>query len=108
VVHNALESAVEILPSSRLAGSDAEVIREALERGPVIAEVDFDYADMDVDQHFVVLLRWTGTDEVEIADPWTGEREGLVARYFNPAWPAPKGKVARCVTGLRLLQARAA
>lgn len=87
-------------------GGDPAVIRNALERGPVIAEVDFDYADMDVDQHFVVLLRWVGADEVEIADPWTGRREMLVERYFNPVWAAPKGKVARCITGLRLLQPR--
>lgn len=88
-------------------GGDAAVIARAMmDRGPVIAEVDFDYTDMDVDQHFVVLLRWLGADEMEIVDPWTGQRGGLVSRYFNPGWSAPKGKVARCVTGLRLLQPR--
>jgi hypothetical protein len=73
--------------------------------GPVVAEVDFDYTDRDVDQHFVVLLDWLAEDEVEIADPWDGQRVRLTERYFNPAWSAPKGKVARVITGLRTLQA---
>jgi len=82
-------------------------VTRALAGGPVVAEVDFDYRDLDVDQHFVVLLRrWGGEDEVEIVDPWDGQRVGLVERYFNPRWPAPKGRVARVLTGLRLLRAK--
>jgi hypothetical protein len=73
--------------------------------GPVVAEVDFDYTDRDIDQHFVVLLDWVGEDEVEVADPWDGQRVKLTERYFNPGWSAPKGKVARVITGLRVLQA---
>ena len=91
--------------SWRAGPADVTVIREAMERGPVVAEVDFDYRDMDVDQHFVVLLRWIGEDDLEIADPWDGARVGLVERYFNPRWSAPAGKVARVITGLRVLQA---
>ncbi len=83
-----------------------EVVRLALEHGPTIAEVDFDYCDRDVDQHFVVLVGFAGDDEIEIIDPWDGERVGLVERYYNPAWQAPEGKVARVLTGLRLLQAK--
>lgn len=76
------------------------------ERGPVVVEVDFDYRDLDVDQHFVVALEWMEEDEVLIADPWDGQQVGLVERYFNPGWSAPKGKVARVVTGVRGLQAK--
>jgi len=83
-----------------------EMVNRLLEWGPVVAEVDFDYTDRDVDQHFVVLIERDGEDEVEIADPWDGMKVGLVERYFNPEWPAPEGKVARVITGLRLLVAK--
>lgn len=86
--------------------ADMEEVWRRLEWGPVVAEVDFDYSDWDVDQHFVVLLRWVKEDEIEIADPWDGKKVGLVERYFNPAWSAPAGMVARVITGLRLLRAR--
>ena len=83
-----------------------ELRRVMEERGPVVVEVDFDYRDLDVDQHFVVALRWVGQDEVLIADPWDGAQVRLVERYFNPGWSAPRGKVARVVTGMRMLQSR--
>jgi len=86
--------------------AEMEVVRLALEHGPTVAEVDFDYHDMDVDQHFVVLVGFVGDDEIEIIDPWDGARVGLVERYYNPVWSAPEGKVARVLTGLRLLRAR--
>lgn len=86
--------------------ADMEVVRLALEQGPTVAEVDFDYRDKDVDQHFVVLVGFTGDDEIEIVDPRDGVRVGLVERYYNPTWSAPAGGVARVLTGLRLLQAR--
>lgn len=84
----------------------AEMRRVMVERGPVIAQVDFDPKDRDVDEHYVVLLEWLGPDDLAIADPWTGERVSLVERYWNVTWNATRGKVARIVTGLRLLQAR--
>ena len=83
-----------------------EIRRVMVERGPVIAQVDFDPKDRDVDEHYVILLEWLGPDDLAIADPWTGQRVGLVERYWNPTWNATRGKVARIVTGLRFLQAR--
>lgn len=87
--------------------ADVDVVREILKFGPVVAQVDFDPRDRDVDEHYVVLLEWRedNTSGILIADPWHGDRVGLVERYYNPAWPAPKGRIARVITGLRLLQA---
>lgn len=90
----------------RAVPAQMDKVREALRWGPVIAEVDFDNTDRDVDQHFVVLLEEQGDDEMLIADPWDGEKVGLVERYYNPEWQAPQGKVARVITGVRLLRAR--
>ena len=88
--------------------ANVDVVREYLAYyGPVVAQVDFDYTDRDIDEHYVVLLEWVGEDEVLIADPWDGERVGLVERYLSPNWATPAGKVARVITGLRLLQAMA-
>jgi len=84
----------------------AEMRAVMLLRGPVVAQVDFDPKDRDVDEHYVILLEWLGPDDLAIADPWTGERVGLVERYWNATWNGSRGKVARIVTGLRLLQAR--
>jgi len=87
--------------------AEVDVVRECLQfYGPVVAQVDFDKEDRDVDEHYVVLLQDLG-DDMLIADPWDGELVGVVERYYNPEWPAPKGRIARVITGLRLLQAAA-
>lgn len=111
------EKVAEICPELRWGGflhytggpADMERIAELLEHGPVVAELDFDTSDRDVDQHFVVLLCMTADgDDAWALDPWTGEVVRVADAYYNPAWSAPAGKVARVITGLRLLQPKQA
>lgn len=90
----------------RDAPADVGALRRVMEQGPVVVEVDFDYRDLDVDQHFVVAVEWLGEDALLVADPWDGALVDLAQRYLNPAWATPKGRVARVVTGMRMLQAR--
>ena len=86
------------------------VAREIAANGATIAEVAFDpahpvtYKDANGvtkwNQHFLVLKRVVG-DDVEVADPWTGE-VGLLceSRYRLNVWPK---KASRIITGLRLV-----
>lgn len=89
---------------------DMDNLGKLLLRGPVIAELDWDSSDTDIDQHFVVIL--SGTEDggdVKIADPWLGGVVRLAdSPYYNPAW-GKEGldRVARVITGLRLLMPRA-
>lgn len=76
-------------------------LREELEKGPVIIEVEFTPggAQPPDDQHFVVAERLTDDGDLEIADPWDGGRTNLLRRYALGHW-----NLARSVYGARLLR----
>lgn len=100
----------------RVDPADLGVLARLLQKYPVILEVDFDEADYDIDQHFVLALEYKpdpagGADDgLVIMDPWTGRRENILVDYFNPKWvrdgtmKAGATKVARTVTGLRVCE----
>jgi len=66
----------------RLDSQDADMmlVREALARGPVIIQVDYDSTDNDLDSHFVVATHEEDGD-LWIMDPWTGEMCLLMQKY---------------------------
>lgn len=71
-----------------------------LERGPVIAEVDFQWRTQTLNQHFVVLLRQTDDKrDIWIGDPWDGSTVRILQKYAGESWD-----LARCIYGLRLLR----
>ncbi|RLI52508.1 MAG: hypothetical protein DRO87_13095, partial [Candidatus Thorarchaeota archaeon] len=62
--------------------ADLGMIREALERGPVIVQVDYDPRDSDLDSHFVVAFAESSDgDDLWIMDPWDGEKGLLTEDY---------------------------
>lgn len=96
--------------------ADIGVLAKLLQTQPVVVEVDFDGADPDIDQHFVLALAYRPDplggieDELLVLDPWTGSRTNLLIDYFNPRWmrdntmKAGQTRVSRTVMGLRLWQ----
>jgi hypothetical protein len=96
--------------------ADIGVLAKLLQAQPVVVEVDFDGADPDVDQHFVLALAYRPDplggvdDELLVLDPWSGSRINLLIDYFNPKWmrdntmKAGQTRVSRTVMGLRLWQ----
>jgi hypothetical protein len=60
--------------------ANLDVVREVLDRGPAVMQVDFDPADSDLDTHFVTAL-WLEEGDVVVADPWTGEVVRLMETY---------------------------
>jgi len=79
-------------------------LRQELEHGPVIVEVDAHPggAQPPEDQHFVVALRFSddGKDLV-VADPWDGTETKLLQRYALDNW-----SLSRAIFGARLLRVR--
>ncbi|TET55450.1 MAG: hypothetical protein E3J64_00230 [Anaerolineales bacterium] len=96
--------------------ADMGILATLLQTQPVVVEVDFDGADSDVDQHFVLALAYrpdplSGVDdELLILDPFTGRRSNVLVDYFNPKWmrnntmKPGQTRVSRTVMGLRLWQ----
>jgi hypothetical protein len=84
--------------------ADIEKLRQELERGPVILEVDCHPGGTPppTDQHFVIAEQFTvdGKD-LMIADPWDGTRTRLLERYALASWD-----LARTVFGARLLRVK--
>jgi hypothetical protein len=96
--------------------ADIEVLANLLRTQPVVVEVDFDGADLDIDQHFVLALAYRPDplggihDELLVLDPWNGSRINLLIDYFNPKWmrdntmKSGQTRVSRTIMGLRLWQ----
>jgi hypothetical protein len=96
--------------------ADIGVLAKLLQSQPVVVEVDFDGANTEIDQHFVLALGYRPDplggidDELLILDPWTGSRTNLLIDYFNPKWmrdntmKTGQTRVSRTVMGLRLWQ----
>lgn len=82
--------------------ADMDLVWSELEKGPVIAEVDFQWKTQTQNQHFVVLVRPTddGSD-IWIHDPWDGSQVRLLQKYAAEHWD-----LARTIYGLRLLRVR--
>jgi hypothetical protein len=80
--------------------ADMDVVWSELERGPVIAEVDFQWRTQALNQHFVALVEPT-TDRLDawIHDPWDGSVVRLLQKYAWESWD-----LARAIYGLRLLR----
>jgi hypothetical protein len=77
-------------------------IWDELEKGPVIAEVDFQWKTQVQNQHFVVLVEPTeDKSDIWIHDPWCGARVRLLQMYAGEHWD-----LARAIYGLRLLRVR--
>jgi len=81
--------------------ANMDVIFAELEKGPTIAEVDFQWQTQTLNQHFVVLLRPTNDrSDIWIADPWDGSTVRLLLKYAGESW-----NLSRCIYGLRLFRA---
>jgi len=90
--------------------ADMERVFAELEKGPVIAEIDFQWRTQTFNQHFVVLVEPTDDKrdiwindprDIWINDPWDGSVVRLLQKYAGEYW-----KLERAVYGLRLLQPR--
>jgi len=70
--------------------ADLGLLRELLERQPVVVEVDYKPATGVVDQHFVLAYEYVAdaegglNDDLLVMDPMTGYTSVLT--YFNPGW----------------------
>jgi len=70
--------------------ADLPLLRDLLERQPVVVEVDYKPATGKVDQHFVLAYRYVEdpagglNDDLLVMDPMTGYTSVLT--YFNPRW----------------------
>ncbi len=96
----------------RKVAADLGYLVETLEQYPVIVEVDYDPADADVDQHFVVAYRYIPdpagglNDDLLVMCPMVGYTS--VLDYYNPNWFGEwmednhVTRVARTVTGARV------
>ena len=62
--------------------ADMAIVQAAVERGPVIIQVDYRPATTLLDSHFVVLLSLVGNNDATIADPWTGTMRLLSQSYW--------------------------
>jgi len=80
--------------------ADMDVVWSELERGPVIAEIDFQWKTQKLNQHFIVLVEPT-TDKTDIwiNDPWDGSSVRLLQKYAGEYWD-----LERAIYGLRLLR----
>jgi hypothetical protein len=59
-----------------------EQVREWIDNGwPVPCRVDFDPADSDFDQHWVLVIGYQGENDFWMADPWHGDIELVNNRY---------------------------
>jgi len=67
--------------------ADMDYVRSALERGPQIVQVDFKPKTSPLDTHFVLGLAMTEDGEdIDIIDPWAGQRGTLLGLYAQPGW----------------------
>jgi hypothetical protein len=70
--------------------ADLGLLRELLERQPVVVEVDYKPPTKKVDQHFVLAYKYIPdpedglNDDLLVMDPMTGYTSVLT--YFNPGW----------------------
>ena len=70
--------------------ADVGLLRDLLERQPVVVEVDYKPATKMVDQHFVLAYEYVAdpdgglNDDLLVMDPMTGYTSVLT--YFNPRW----------------------
>ena len=92
--------------------ADLGLLRELLERQPVVVEVDYKPATLGVDQHFVLAYKYVEdpegglNDDLLVMDPMTGYTSVLT--YFNPGWLGAWmrqneiTKVARTLMGARV------
>ena len=84
-----LVEGLEFVSYHRWRGGPANVaqVRDALSQGPQILQVDWKPATSALDTHFVLGLGMTEDDEdLDIIDPWTGERGTLLNVYGKPDW----------------------
>jgi len=93
--------------------ADLELLRASLRQWPVIVELDYEPSDIDVDQHFVLAIRYQSdpdgglNDSLLIMDPMQGYTS--ISDYFNPDWIAwcrrkKITKVQRILTGARVFE----
>jgi len=69
----------------RKAPADLGQLKAALAKGPQVVQVDFKPATTALDSHFVTALGFTDDgDDLNIIDPWTGERGTLLTLYGAP------------------------
>ncbi len=83
--------------------ADLVRLRQELDEGPVIIEVEFvpGGAQPPGDQHFVVAEEFApGERDLLIADPWDGAATRLLERYALGYWD-----LSRAIYGARLLRA---
>jgi len=92
--------------------ADLDLLRDLLERQPVVLEVDYVPSTANVDQHFVLAYEYVEdpegglSDDLWVADPLTGDTSLLL--YFSPDWLGPWmeqnriTKVQRTVMGARI------
>lgn len=92
--------------------ADLGLLRELLERQPVVVEVDYKPQTGVVDQHFVLAYKYVPdpegglNDDLLVMDPMTGYTSVLT--YFNPGWLGPWmrqskiTKVGRTLMGARV------
>ncbi len=67
--------------------ADVDAVRTALSHNPQVIQVDFRPATSPLDTHFVTALSMTDDDtDINIIDPWTGERGTLLSMYSKPDW----------------------
>jgi hypothetical protein len=72
----------------RTSPADMALVRAELAEGPAILQVDF-HPGGALDTHFVLALREHAGD-IEILDPWDGQRKWLLAAYGLQGWDLPR------------------
>ena len=71
----------------RIGPANLQAIRDALARGPQVLQVDFKPQTSPLDTHFVLGLRMTEDGgDIEIIDPYTGNRGTLLGMYAREDW----------------------
>jgi hypothetical protein len=67
--------------------ADIEAVKRALSHNPQVVQVDFRPATSVLDTHFVTALSMTADgSDINIIDPWTGERGTLLGMYSKEGW----------------------
>lgn len=80
--------------------ADMEKFKKELAEGVTIVEVDFRPPTTKLDQHFVVVERFTAdSKDLVICDPWSGSRTKLLEQYAQDHWD-----LKRALYGMRLLR----
>lgn len=63
--------------------ADVTAIRTALEKYPVIIQVDYNEGTPVLDSHFVVAIKMIGDDDIQFIDPWDGSISTIKERYWR-------------------------